>query len=231
MKLIYKYICLIYNLCFSLYESFFLQKKKVNKIELYTFFKNIDFKAIDTNTFETKGNKYLEKIIFPEKDIINIINALFIKNDLTNKITDFTGFKYTIDFFTAYKIYKLNDVDRNKNVYANHFHRDKPYSKNMIKLIFSFKAVTESDGPMEVLNKKIFKVCLKQNEIFLFYPNKVYHRATSPESGERFQMMFQLNPSKKWQLNRAIYKKQILREPKFPFFSYLFDKKKLINYD
>ena len=143
-----------------------------------------------------------------------------------HKITSLTGFKYTISFFTAYKTYKLEDKDINKNLYANHFHRDKPYSKNMIKLIFSFQEITENDGPMEIFKDNIVKVCLKKSEIFLFYPNKIDHRATSPNSGERFQMMFQLNPSLKWKFNSNIFKKQKYREPKFPFFSYLFDKKK-----
>ena len=227
MKFIYKKICTIYNFFLSFYEEFFLKETTV-KAPVFTFFNNIDLKFVDITKFETKGNKYLEKIIFPENEIANLIYDLFIRNNLMHKITSLTGFKYTISFFTAYKTYKLEDKDINKNLYANHFHRDKPYSKNMIKLIFSFQEITENDGPMEILEKDIFKVCLKKNEIFLFYPNKIDHRATSPNSGERFQMMFQLNPSIKWKLNCNIFKKQKFREPKFPFFSYLFDKKKNI---
>ena len=64
MKLIYRYICLIYNISFSLYEDIFLKKKKVNNSDVYTFFKNIDFKLIDITSFETKGNKYLERVVF-----------------------------------------------------------------------------------------------------------------------------------------------------------------------
>ena len=37
--------------------------------------------------------------------------------------------------------------------------------------------------------------------------------------------MFQLNPSLGWKINKNIYFKQKKIEPKFPFFSYLFDKK------
>ena len=227
MKLLYKNICIIYNFFFSFYEEFFLKKNKT-KAPIYTFLKSIDLKFVDISKFETKGNKYLEKIIFPKDDIVNLINDLFVKNDLTHEITSLTGFKYTISFFTAYKTYKIEDKDKNKNLYANHFHKDKPYSKNMIKLIFSFQEITENDGPMEILKDDIIKVCLKRNEIFLFHPNKINHRATSPNSGQRFQMMFQLNPSLKWKLNSDIYNKQMYREPKFPFFSYLFDKKKNI---
>lgn len=230
MKFLYKNICLLYNLFFSLYEDLFFKRKKIIS-EPFIFFKEVDLKLVDISNFRSKGNKYLEKIIFPEKDIIDIIDTIFVKNDLANKITNLTGFKYSISFFTAYKTYKLDEEDKDKNLYANHFHRDKPYSKNMIKLIFSFQDITENDGPMEILYNNIFKVCLKKNEIFLFYPNIIEHRATSPNSGERFQIMFQLNPSSNWQFNCNIFEKQIYREPKFPFFSYLLDKKKLINYD
>ena len=225
MKFLYKNICSIYNFFFSIYEDFFLKNYKTTT-PTFMFFENIDLKSIDLSKFEIKGNKYLERIIFPENELLNLINDLFVKNDLMNKITNLTGFKYSISFFTAYKTYKLNDEDKKKNLYANHFHKDKPYSKNMLKLIFSFQEITENDGPMEILNDDIVKVCLKKNEIFLFLPNKIEHRATSPNSGQRFQMMFQLNPSTQWNFNSNILKKQKFREPKFPFFSYMLDKKK-----
>ena len=116
----------------------------------------------------------------------------------------------------------MSEEDKKYEWYANDFHKDKPYSKNMIKLIFSFQEITENDGPMEILKDDIIKVCLKRNEIFLFHPNKIDHRATSPNSGQRFQMMFQLNPSLNWKFNSNIYNKQIKIIP------YLFDKKKNI---
>ena len=53
-----------------------------------------------------------------------------------------------------------------KNIYANHFHQDKPYSNNMIKIIFSFNEITEKDGPMEININNIRKICLNKNEIF-----------------------------------------------------------------
>ena len=64
MKLLYKNICIIYNFFFSFYENFFLKKNKI-KAPIYTFLKRIDLKFVDISKFETKGNKYLEKIIFP----------------------------------------------------------------------------------------------------------------------------------------------------------------------
>ena len=41
-------------------------------------------------------------------------------------------------------------------------------------------------------------------------------------------MMFQLNPSKQWSLNKNIFEKQKKIEPKFPFFLF-FDNKTELN--
>ena len=229
MKILYKSICLIYSYLFTFYENIFLKNKKIINNQLVHTFKDIDFSYINIKAFETqKKSKYFERVIFPEKEIFDLIYDIFVKNDLSNKITNLTGFKYSISFFTAYKIFKLSQEDLSKNVYANHFHQDKPYSNNMIKIIFSFNQISEKDGPMEININKIEKICLNENEIFLFHPRNVFHRATSPENGERFQMMFQLNPAIKWEINKKIFEKQKYLEPKFPFFTYFFDQKKNI---
>ena len=176
-----------------------------------------------------KENEYLDKIIFPKHNVIELIDNLFVSNKLKQKITEITGYKYSISFFTAYKIYKLNDKDNDKNLYANIFHTDKPYTENMLKIIFSFNSITEQNGPMELMleNKQIYKACINVSEVFIFFPNLIKHRATSPQNGERFQMMFQLNPANTWKINDNIFDKQKFREPKFPFFSYFFDKKNI----
>ena len=188
---------------------------------------------IDKNLKDRRTKKQVEVDNLFKPDISG--NSVWVSREVIgeNKMykdtsLNLTVFKYTVSFFTSYKTYKLDDKNKDKNLYANHFHRDKPYSKNMIKLIFSFQEITANDGPMEIVNNNVIKVCLKKNEIFLFHPNRIDHRATSPNSGERFQMMFQLNPSINWQFNCSIYNKQMYREPKFPFFSYLLDKKKKI---
>ena len=229
MKIFYKLICSIYSYFFTFYENIFLKDKKIkNNDQIYTF-KNVNLVSVNINSFDTqRKSEYFERVIFPEKEIFSLINDIFVKNNLSNKISDLTGFKYSISFFTAYKIFKLSQEDAKKNVYANHFHQDKPYSDNMIKIIFSFNQITEKDGPMEVSTDKIEKICLNKNDIFLFYPRQVFHRATSPENGERFQMMFQLNPANNWEINKKIFKKQKYLEPKFPFFTYFFDQKKNI---
>ena len=231
----YEIICLIYKNLFSRIEIFFLRDKKDNKnyqLFDYKFFSDIKFRIISYDNFEKiKINKYLNKIIFPRDDIKNLIIDIFNNYRIAEKITNITGFKYKIDFFTAYETYLIEKNDLDKGWYANHYHQDKPYSSNMIKLIFSFKDITKDDGPMEVkffdkINKieKKFQVTLNKSEIFLFNPVSLFHRASSPNHETRFQIMMQLNPSNSWKVNENIYYKQKYREPKFPFFYYFFDK-------
>ena len=231
MEKIYLFICKLYSIIFSSLERALFKKKDVNK-KLFYKIDQIHLKQINYENFQViKKNEYLDKIIFPKNNIIELIDSLFVSNKLKQKITELTGYEYSISFFTAYKIYKLKDKDIDKNLYANVFHTDKPYSKNMLKVIFSFNSITEQNGPMELMleNNLTYKACLNLSEILIFFPNLIKHRATSPQNGERFQMMFQLNPANKWQINDEIFNKQKFREPKFPFFSYFFDRKKHFN--
>lgn len=231
---IYEIICFIYRNIFTTIENYFLRNNEIknnNKLFKFKFLNHVKFRKINYKKFQKiKQNKYLNKIIFPRKDIKNLILDLFLKENLAEKITNITGFNYKIDFFTAYETFQINKIDIEKGWYANHYHKDKPYSYNMIKLIFSFEDITKHNGPMEVKffdknnkNEKKIQVTLKKNDLFLFNPVKLFHRASSPNDGKRFQIMMQLNPSKIWKVNTNIYKKQKFREPKFPFFYYFFD--------
>ena len=226
----------IYSTLFSFYENLLL-RSNLNDNNLNHFkIEKVNILKIDYNKFEIKKiNKYFEKIIFPDDKINKIIKNLFIDNNLAKKISNQTGFNYSIDFFTAYKTYKIDAEEKSQGWYANHFHKDKPYTNNMVKMIFSFDEITENDGPMEIIenNKPTYKqknvnykVTIKSDEVFVFYPTKVFHRATSPKNNQRFQIMFQLNPSKKWKINDELFIKQKKREPKFPLFSYVLNKKK-----
>lgn len=225
----------IYSSLFSFYENVLLKNNINNNNLNYFKFQKVSISKIDYNKFEIqKINKYFEKIIFPNNEINKIIKNLFINNDLAKKISSQTGFNYSIDFFTAYKTFKIDVSDNAQGWYANHFHKDRPYTHNMIKIIFSFDEITANDGPMEILENnqstykqknENYKATIKPDEVFLFYPTKVFHKATSPNNNQRFQIMFQLNPSKEWKINNELFVKQKKREPKFPFFSYVFNKK------
>lgn len=226
IKFLYEPLTKIYSTFLSYYEELILRKKNnFFKKPIYRF-DNIVLKKIEYENFEKiEKNKYLKKFIFPEKKIFDLIQTLFKKNDLAQKITEVTGFNYTINFFTAYKIYKLSDDDFSKPWYANSFHKDKPYSKNMIKLFFSFEKIDENKGPMIIKSDKLYKATLNDNEVILFLPNQYYHKASSPINGSRFLMMLQLNPSYYWKINKNLYFMQNKIEPKFPFFTSFFDKK------
>ena len=158
MKFFYIQFCNLYSATFTLFENLVFRKTGELKKNYFFRFKNINFSEINYNKFYKKKEKYLEKIIFPENKIFELIDEIFIKNKLTKKIQDLTGFNYTISFFTAYKTYKIKPDDINKNIYANHFHKDKPYTKNMIKFIFSFNEITDNDGPMELKTENFEKV-------------------------------------------------------------------------
>ena len=197
---LYEIICFIYRNLFSTIENFLFRNNKIkkkNKFFTFKFINDVKFRNISYENFEKiKQNKYLNKIIFPREDIKNLILDIFLKENLAEKITNLTGFSYKIDFFTAYETFQISEIDIEKGWYANHYHKDKPYSSNMIKLIFSFDIITKYNGPMEVKlfdknnkEERIIQVTLKKNDIFLFNPVNLFHRASSPNEGKRFQMM------------------------------------------
>ena len=229
INLFYNYFTNFYSNVVSFYENILLKHTKNNNFKLYinnfskVFLENIN--KVNFDNFKViKVNKYLEKVIFPKNDIEKIINNIFIENDLKRILTEYTGFNYNISFFTAYNTYPISHNDSQQAWFANHFHRDKPYSKNMIKVIFSFEEISENDGPMEILTdykkNNVYKATMSKNEILLFLPNLCLHRAGNPMNKRRFQMMFQLNPSRFWSISSKIYSLQFKREPKFPLFSY-----------
>ena len=225
-KNIYFLLSKIYSKFFSITEKILLRNKNVNFEKPLIKFKNISKNAINYDEFEKiYQNKYLTKYIFPENKIVNTVKELFIKNRLSEKISNITGFNYSISFFTAYETKRISDQDFENEWYANQYHTDKPFSENMVKIFFSYEKIDEDNGPMLIKSDQIFKATILEDEVILFAPNKFFHRASSPKNGKRFQMMFQLNPSKKWNLNNNIFQKQKKIEPKFPFFSYFFDNK------
>ena len=155
-----------------------------------------------------------------------------------------TGFEYSIDFFIAYRTLPIKKKDLLKGWYANHWHKDLPFTENTLKILIPVSNLkTKKDGGMEImdindtkkfekksnLNLKTYTMIADKGEFFIFYPNKCYHKAGELGKNKfRDQIMIQLNPSKKWNINNNIYKKQFFMEPKFPFFSYFFDKRKYL---
>lgn len=244
VKKIYLNLTKIYNFIFSLYE-FKLLKKKINKEFFKTHLNYLGFEKIKIKNKiiypkEEKiidNNKYLKKIIFEYNDILDIIKNIFIKNEICKIISSRTGYNYSVDFFTAYQTLPIEENDIEKGWYANHLHYDAPFTKNVLKLIIPIEKITSNNGPMMILPKNIKNLnkdtanylnesTCDENEIFFFKPNICLHYASSPKKNQkRSVIMLQLNPSKNWEINENLYKRQFKTEPKFPFFSYFFDKK------
>ena len=59
---------------------------------------------------------------------------------------------------------------------------------------------------MIIRDKDNYNVTINRDEVILFFPNKYFHKASSPDYGSRFQMMFQLIPSKSGELIKDIHK-------------------------
>ena len=228
MRYLYLILVKIYNLIFSFYEEFFLFDKKnfLNRENLIEKgYQKFILNEKVLNDFDPvskkKVNLYLEKFFFDENNLRNIILRLFINLNLKNTITKITGYNYTVDFFTAYKTFSIEKNNINKNFYANKWHTDKPYSKNTLKIVIPVKKINSKlIGGIKIIDQKKSKNILNQNdseidktayyqmisevnEVLVFNPNKCLHAAGNPSDGySRTQIIIQLNPSKKWKLNK-----------------------------
>jgi len=249
MKKIYIFICSIYCKFFTFIEKiYFFQNIKKND---HSDLSRKGFEIIKLNySFLHKNyektiivNDYMTKEIIKFSEISLLIDTIFTNLKLKDIITSKTGFKYSIDYLISYTTYKLPELNKKKEIYANHWHNDKPFSENTLKLIIPLNFTNSYNGGIQILDIKQTKKFKNKNYIdgeqfimegkindaLLFFPNQCFHKAGNPKNLEgRKQLMFQLNPSNKWLVNKNLYKKQFLKEPKFPFFSYLFDKKNLL---
>tara|TARA_Y100001978_G_C23653205_1_gene414574 strand:+ start:593 stop:1384 length:792 start_codon:yes stop_codon:yes gene_type:complete len=243
-KKIYSIICRFYSEILTLLENLFLRIDsrtkyaidengfiKINKnSELEISKKKFDFIYKDNQEI-LYSNKYQKKLILSEDSLKAVIRSIFDRQ-FCDFLTSKTGFKYTIDFFGAYQNLPIPEKDKNQSWYANHYHLDKPNSKNMLKMFIPMSNIDIENGPLELLDihqtkKYLYK---KRNiddvekiylvgdlgDIFLCKLNLCLHKARIPKEGKTTKLiMLQLNPSRKWYVNSKIYVRQFKREPKF----------------
>ncbi|MAV64099.1 MAG: hypothetical protein CBC84_002375 [Pelagibacteraceae bacterium TMED124] len=227
INILYITICKIYNYVFSTYEYFFLKNKNISNLDEY-FLLNIK-KEINLELKSNKKiiiNENLQKYILNEDDIDYLIKEIFIQNDLKKIISEITGFNYFLGYVIAYKTKKISDQNIQKDLFANKWHKDKPYSANLIKIIIPLQNIGKNSGGIQIKKKDdtIYKMQCNSKTILVFFPNKNFHKAGNPEK-DRDQIMIQLVPSKKWSYNKNLINDQLKIEPKFPNFAYLFRKK------
>ena len=106
----YKFVTLIYSKFITLYEKLFLKNQnQSNDLLISTGYQKFKFKQNFIDKLDLKEtirvNNYLEKLVLNEEYIFSIIEKTFIQNNLTKKISEITGFNYSIDFLTAYRTY------------------------------------------------------------------------------------------------------------------------------
>ena len=258
----YKSICKIYQYITTLYENYFLKLKPAS--EDFYYDGHFQFNLNKAIHFENKEkinlleiNNFLKVKVLKKNQLISLIDQVFTK-DLRRKITEKTGFNFSIDFMIYYERHYIPENKRNvstlNQAYSYRWHFDKPNSSNMLK-IFIPVDIENRSGPLELINKsqsariKSFKDINKStkriflkgilNKIYGFYPTICCHRDGIPEKNTQAnQIMFQLNPNKDWAINCRIFKNNLLiknkigiwtNEPKFPHISYLFDKRITLN--
>ena len=163
-KKIYSIICRLYSEILTLLENLFLRIHSRSKfaIEEDGFMRinkntgleisNKKFDFIYSNNQEILySNKYQKKLILSEDNLNSVIRSIFDRQ-FCEFLTSTTGFKYTIDFFGAYQNFFIPEKDRNQSWYANHYHLDKPNSRNMLKMFIPMANIGLEDGPLELLD-------------------------------------------------------------------------------
>ena len=243
-KQIFEIICFVYSRILTVFENLLIKRNLKSKLSLEKdgFLKitsksnlnisnqRFDF-VLNDSEMSFYSNKYQKKFILSQANLNSIINLIF-DEQFCNFLTSQTGFKYSIDFFGAYQNFSIPKEHINKPWYANHYHFDKPNSKNMLKVFIPMEEIGMNDGPLELIDINQTKQYLVGDlgDIFLCKLNICPHKAGVPQEGNKTNLiMIQLNPSRKWHLNTNLYQRQFKREPKFTSLTNKFVRRMLLN--
>ena len=231
IKVIYSFLCKIYQLFATLIENIFLRKSKSsNLIKNLGYFK-YEKPDVDLNFLKKveskKVNNYLYIKPLTKKQIRELIKHVF-DYKFRKYITSLTGFEYSIDYMIIYDRRNIKEKDRDvptlKQAYSYVWHFDKPNSSNMLKIIIPLN-ISETNGPMKVIDKvssksnKLYSPIIENdktgvftgfgNEIYGFQPTLCIHKDGIPNGTNiSSQIMFQLNPYPEWSINKNISKKR-----------------------
>ena len=243
-KQIYEFICLVYSRVLTVFENYFIKINFKSKLSLEKdgFLKitsksklNISNQRFDfvLNDSEKSfySNKYQKIIILSQENLNSIIKLIF-DEQFCNFLTKQTGFKYSIDYFSAYQNFSIPKEDISRPWYANHYHLDKPNSRNTLKVFIPMSDIGMNDGPLELIdiNKKKQYLIGDLGVVFLCKLNICLHKAGIPQNGNKTNLiMIQLNPSSKWYLNANLYQRQFKKETKFTSLTNKFVKRLLLK--
>jgi hypothetical protein len=244
-KFLTKFICFLYcefatrieKLIYGSYESFSSLKHNFYSKGFDIIAEHRSFSILNViNNFEViKSGEYFNRLIIHKSKVDDLMKYVFKNTNLISLLKERTGFNYKINFFIAYETKSLPDNQKEQEVYANNWHKDKPFSKNTLKIIIPLQEIIDEDGGLEIIspnNSCVININKNKirpdyimtgtlNKILFFLPNICYHKAGTPKEGRsRKQIMFQLNPHKYWCYSYNIFKKQYFIEPKFPLFNH-----------
>ena len=133
----YRLFCNLYSNLISYFENIFFRKHnptnifKTSGIKVLKNYNSLFY--LGSPVKNLKPNRYHQRNIYLRENINKFLEELFNQN-LRCKITKLTGFSYSIDYFGAYENFYIEKIDRKLGFYANHYHLDKPYSKNLLKI-------------------------------------------------------------------------------------------------
>jgi len=139
-----------------------------------------------------------------------------------------------INYITLYEIHSLDEHDKGKSIYANHFHTDDTVDPSCVKFFQLPFDITISNGPMQFISKEntalnhqkgFFrgpKLALQNNihsyknstNALFLDPRSCLHKAGVPINGfSRIMLMVQIIESKKIESLDDLYLKQFKKEP------------------
>ena len=232
-----------------LYKNPKKQKTILNKLIRFGW-KEIDINFSDYMPIKIE-KKYAHSpystILIANKDEINtLVSKIYHETNIMREIEDLTGMKYSIDFFIHWEIRNIPQDLSKKQFFANLWHTDRLFTKNVIKLFFLTHDISEKNGPItwidkvesekiKGLNKNLIKESHYEDKKNMFFgnsgkaclinPNICLHKAGNPSKGlYRRMLMLQLNPSKRFSYKDDLYEKQFKLEPNMPILRNIFRK-------
>ena len=159
LKKIYRIICFLYRNLSTFFQIYIFPKSNkhvINRNIVYFSYKEKnDLLGVDLDEcIYEKKNDFQSIFIFNETKIKFIIKQILNKN-FREYITNKTGFAYSIDYFSFYRNFHI-PKNQMRSVYANFFHIDKPYSKNMLKIIVPISVKSLREGPL-IIKKRCLR--------------------------------------------------------------------------
>ncbi len=211
-----------------------------------------NFKELFPIDYETikYHSPYSSLIILNTRNIDKLIKNIFLESNIFDILEKEMKMKYCIDFFLFWETRNIPLNNEKDQYFANLWHRDTLFSKNVLKLFILTHDTDTKNGPITWLDKNaslefndrlineknnqsmreiINSFTGKQGDTCIINPNICLHKAGNPDlNSKRRMMMFQLNPSYKNSWRNDLYEKQFFLEPNLPLVKNIFRGKKTI---